>query len=235
MKVLGIIPARGGSKSVPKKNIKMLAGKPLIAWAIDVAEKSNLTKTIVTTDDEEIKAVSEKYGGYVPFIRPSDLATDRANAVPVMQHAVNFMEAQGEKYDAIMMIQPTAPMRIVEDLNKCIEIMEADPELEGVISVTDAAEYPERMKYMNENHILIDPPFCEAYENQARQELPKIYQKNGQIYLVRRDTMMNKNSFKGNKAYGYYVSDKRSVNIDNEFHFMQADWLMSNFKWEDWK
>jgi N-acylneuraminate cytidylyltransferase/CMP-N,N'-diacetyllegionaminic acid synthase len=125
IKVLGIIPARGGSKGVPGKNIKVLAGKPLIVHTIDVALKSNLHSVIVSTDDEAIAEVSKKAGAKVPFIRPAELATDSAKSIPVALHALKAMEEIEEiVYDAIMLLQPTAPFKTIEDINKALEKLE---------------------------------------------------------------------------------------------------------------
>jgi CMP-N,N'-diacetyllegionaminic acid synthase len=234
MKVLGIIPARGGSKTVPRKNIKDLAGKPLIAWTIEAAKASNLTRTILTTDDEEIANVGRQFGVDVPFMRPAELATDLANAVPVMQHALRECEKTDGEYDAIMMLQPTAPMRTTGDINKALEMLMNDKSIDAVISLTRAAEYPERMKYLDEDGNIVDPPFCEAYENQPRQELRQVYEKNGAIYLTRRDVILNRNSFKGSKCKALLVTEQRSVNIDTPFQFMIAEMLMKNFDWKNW-
>lgn len=234
MKVLGVIPARGGSKTVPRKNIKMLAGKPLIAWTIESAHGSKLNRTVLSTDDTEIAEVGRSFGVDVPFMRPAELATDLANSVPMMQHAVNECEKTDGRYDAIMMLQPTAPMRTSGDIDNALAILENEPDIDAVITLTRAAEYPERMKYLDENSLIVDPPFCEAYENQPRQELRQVYEKNGAIYLTRRDILMNRNSFKGDRCKALLVTEQRSVNIDTPFQFMIADMLMSNFDWKNW-
>ena len=127
MKVLAVIPARGGSKGVPQKNIRLLAGKPLIGYTIDAARDSKeLTNWIVSTDDEAIAEVARECGAEVPFIRPELLATDSAKAIPVIQHALKEMEERdGIQYDAVMMLQPTTPFRTAEDIDEAIRILRA--------------------------------------------------------------------------------------------------------------
>lgn len=225
MNILGIIPARGGSKGVPGKNIKHLAGKPLIAYSIDVAKDSGLSKVIVSTDNEQIADVARSLGADVPFLRPDFLASDTAKSLDVSRHALLAMEkSDNVLYDAIMLLQPTTPFRTTEDINQAIELLKSDPEADSVISVVDVqGHHPARMKYLEEG-VLLDPPFCEAYENQNRQELKPMYIRNGAIYLTKRDTLLN-NSYKGNKCLGLVMSNARSSNIDTLFDFKLAEWL----------
>lgn len=227
MKVLGVIPARGGSKGVPGKNIKLLAGKPLISHTIDAALSSVLTKVIVSTDDDAIKRTALKAGVAVPFKRPAELASDTAKSIDVARHALLTMEELDKTtFDAIMLLQPTAPFRTPEDINEAIRILESTPEADSVISVVDVeAHHPARMKYL-EGGRLIDPPFCEAYENQNRQELRPMYIRNGAIYLTKRDALL-KNSYKGKICMALIMPASRSVNIDTLQDFEYAEWIHS--------
>lgn len=228
MKVLGVIPARGGSKGVKNKNIKPLAGKPLIAYTIEAANKSDLDKVIVSTDSEDIAEVAKQHGGEVPFIRPSDLATDRAKAIPVIQHALQFFADEGEEFDAVMMLQPTTPFRRVEDINQAIKTLK-ETGADSVISVVDVkGHHPARMKYLSEGGRLIDPDFCEAYENQPRQELQPMYLRNGAIYLTRKE-ILDQSSFKGMDCRAQIMPDELSVNIDTELDFAYAGWVYEQF------
>jgi CMP-N,N'-diacetyllegionaminic acid synthase len=228
MRVLGVIPARGGSKGVPGKNIKVLAGKPLIVHTIEAATKSRLTNVVVSTDDQKIADVSKKAGASVPFMRPAELATDIAKSIPVAVHALETMERlENAKYDAVMLLQPTAPFRTTEDIDKAIETLEATS-ADSVISVQDVeAFHPARMKYL-EGDKLIDPPFCEAYENQARQELRPMYIRNGAIYLTRREVLV-KNSYKGKDCRALIMPVERSVNIDTIHDFDYAEWVYEKY------
>ena len=227
MKILGIIPARGGSKGVPGKNIKPLAGKPLILHSIDAARSSGLTKVIVSTDDDAIKDVAVKSGAAVPFKRPQELATDTARSIDVAKHALLAMEALDKtQYDAVMLLQPTAPFRRTQDIDEAIEILASNPKADSVISVVDVeAHHPARMKYL-ENGQLIDPPFCESHENQNRQELRPMYIRNGAIYLTRRGTLLN-NSYKGKTCMALVMPSAFSVNIDTLADFEYAEWIFN--------
>ena len=184
-----------------------------------------MTRVIVSTDSEEIAEVSKKYGAEVPFIRPAELATDSAKAIPVIQHAVAFMEdLEGEQYDAVMMLQPTTPFRRSSDINEAIRILE-ESGADSVISVVDVeGHHPARMKFLKEGR-LIDPPYCEAYENQPRQELETMYLRNGAIYLTRREVLLQ-NSFKGKDCRAWIMDTHRSVNIDTPLDFALAEFML---------
>lgn len=227
MKVLGVIPARGGSKGVIKKNIRLLGDKPLIAYSIEACLSSGIDRFIVSTDDEEIAETARKWGAEVPFLRPVELATDSARAIPVMQHALEWMEAADEtRYDALMMLQPTTPFRRSIDIDQAIATLRRTG-ADSVISVTDVeGHHPARMKYL-EGDRLIDPDFCEAYENQPRQELRPMYIRNGAIYLTRREILLA-GSFKGSDCRAHIMETIRSVNIDTQLDFDYAGFLISN-------
>jgi CMP-N-acetylneuraminic acid synthetase len=228
LNILGIIPARGGSKGVPRKNIKELNGKPLIKYTINEALISNLTDVIVTTDDFDIMKVAKESGVKAPFTRPKELANDNSLSIDVTIHALLKMEEiENVKYDAIMLLQPTAPFRECIDINNCIELLNSNKDIDSVISVVDVEAYhPARMKFIN-NGFLIDPIFCEKIENQNRQELESMYIRNGAIYLTRRDTLLKK-SYKGKKSMAYIMPKSRSINIDTKDDFQLAEWLISN-------
>ncbi|MBC8549709.1 MAG: acylneuraminate cytidylyltransferase family protein [Candidatus Brocadiales bacterium] len=228
LNVLGVILARGGSKGVPGKNIKPLAGIPLIAYTIKTALKSKyLTRTIISTDDEEIADLSRSYGGEVPFLRPAELATDNANAIPVIQHALTTLEKTGDsiEYDVVMMLQPTSPFRTEQDIDGAIKLLDRT-KADSVISVVDVdSHHPARMKYL-EGDELIDPLFAETYENQPRQELVPMYIRNGAIYATRKIILLN-GSFKGLDCRAWIMPRERSLNIDTEMDFKYAEWLIS--------
>lgn len=228
MKVLGIIPARGGSKGVKRKNIKMFGGRPLIAHAIEAALQSNLDDVIVSTEDDEIAAIAAELGASVPFKRPQELAQDTSNSVGVAIHGLNEMERlQETTYDAVMYLQPTTPFRKCEDINRSLDLLKHAEDADSVISVVDVNGYhPARMKYL-ENGYLIDPDFCEKEENQNRQELRPMYIRNGAIYLTRRNTLLSA-SFKGEKCLAYQMSNEDSFNIDTLQDFAYAKWIYNN-------
>ncbi len=229
MKILGIVPARGGSKGVPGKNIKELAGKPLIAYTIEAALNSSIDELILSTDDIGIAEVAMKFGARVPFTRPEILSNDTAKSIDVAIHGLTKMESIDKcEYDAIMLLQPTAPFRSSDDINSAIEILKNTHDADSVISVVDVqAHHPARMKYL-ENGVLIDPPFCEACENQNRQELKPMYIRNGAIYLTRRKTLLS-NSYKGKKCMAYVMPEIRSSNIDTLHDFDLAEWMYNKY------
>jgi CMP-N-acetylneuraminic acid synthetase len=226
MRILGVIPARGGSRAVPRKNLRLLGGKPLLWWTVEAAKGSKrLTRTVLSTEDEEIADIARTLGADVPFRRPPELATDRALSMPVMQHALQVVEQMehGTPYDALVMLQPTAPFRTSEDIDGAIEMFEATG-ADSVISVTNVdGHHPARMKYL-ENGRLVDPPFCETYENQPRQELRPMYVKNGAIYVTRRAVLLA-GSFKGHTCLAWVMPAERSANIDSLADFAYAAWL----------
>jgi CMP-N,N'-diacetyllegionaminic acid synthase len=229
VKILGIIPARGGSKGVPGKNIKYLADKPLINYTIEAALLSKLTKVIVSTDDDLIAKVASEAGALITFKRPAYLASDTAKSIDVAKHALLTMEQIDHiNYDAVMLLQPTTPFRTVQDINQAITILETSTDTDSVISVVDVlAHHPARMKYLRAGR-LIDPLFCEAYENQNRQELEPMYIRNGAIYLTKRATLLN-NSYKGEKCMALLMPQERSINIDTLHDFDFAEWTYNKY------
>ncbi|HQQ82606.1 MAG TPA: acylneuraminate cytidylyltransferase family protein [Cyclobacteriaceae bacterium] len=229
MRILGVIPARGGSKGVPHKNIRPLAGKPLIVHTIEAARASRLSKVIVSTDDESIAEVARRAGALVPFVRPADLASDSAKSMDVAIHALKTMEAEDAiQYDAVMLLQPTTPFRRVEDINNAIDKLSVNPEADSVISVVDVeGHHPARMKYIEDGR-LVDPPFVEAYENQNRQELRPMFIRNGAVYLTRRETLLQR-SYKGKVSLALIMPGELSINIDTLRDFDLAEWTYGKF------
>lgn len=228
MNILGIIPARGGSKGVIGKNQKKLSGKPLIQYTIEAALKSNLSEVIVSTDDKNIASISVNLGVNVPFIRPSEFASDTAQSIDVAIHALKFMQEKNDKnYDAVMLLQPTTPFRSTDDINNAIKLLSQHKDADSIISVVDVeGHHPARMKYIKDG-ILIDPPFCEKVENQNRQELDKMYIRNGAVYLTKSNVILNR-SYKGSKCLALLMPNSRSINIDTENDFKLAEWIFEN-------
>jgi len=227
MKILAVIPARGGSKGVIKKNIKLLNGKPLIEYTISEALKSKyITDLVVSTDDLEIKSVAEKCGGSCPFIRPSDLATDASYSAPVVAHALEHMEKQNRIiYDSILMLQPTSPFRTSSHIDRSIEKYNSH-KCDSVVSVVNVeGNHPFRMKRKVGDKLVnyIDQGF---WDMRPRQELPNVYIRNGAIYLIDRDTFIEEKQLIGRNCLGFEMSTGESVNIDNEIDFAVAEVLM---------
>lgn len=230
-RVLGVVPARGGSKSIRRKNLKPLLGRPLIAYTISEAKMAKrLGRVIVSSEDDEILEVSRRYGAETPFIRPQELATDEALAIDVMRHAVISVEKEeGMRYDVAVMLQPTTPLRTAEDIDLCVEKL-LSTGADSVISVVDVGpNHPLRMKTI-EGDKLIDYE-DETVENLPRQKLPPLYIRNGAIYATKRDVLIEAMSFKGKDCRAYLMPVERSVNIDDETDMALAEVLMKRRDW----
>jgi len=228
LKILAIIPARGGSKSVPKKNIRNLNGKPLIAHTIDAANKikNKFYRVVVSTDDEEISEISQKYGADVPFLRPAELSEDKTPTYPVLQHAVQFVEKQDStNIDLVMLLQPTAPFRTTQDILNCINLGQ-DLNTDSIISVVQVfSTHPILMKKIEDG--LLTHYSVEEKEGTPRQLYdPPAYMRNGAIYLTKRDVLIKDNSIWGNSITPYIMPQERSYNIDDEIDFVTSEIMM---------
>lgn len=221
MKVLGLIPARGGSKSIPRKNLVDLGGLPLIQWTVQAALGSSLTRVVVSTDSEEIATVSQSLGAEVPFTRPIELASDSTLSIDVVLHA---LDALGEEFDAVMLLQPTSPFRTASDIDAAINTIDGASSVISVVPVDGT--HPARMKFI-ESGLLIDPPFAETTENMPRQELRPMFIRNGAIYLTRTPEIRNR-TFKGSLSRALVMSKERSINIDSFFELAIARATLTN-------
>jgi CMP-N,N'-diacetyllegionaminic acid synthase len=222
-KILAVIPARGGSKGIPNKNIVDVGGNPLIKYTIDAALGSEmLTHCVVSTDNDEISDIAKSCGALVPFKRPKHLSNDKALSLPVIQHAVEFMEAeQGYQYDLVIMLQPTTPLRQTEDIDNAINML-LDNNADSVISVVEVeGHHPLRMKRIVDGRLInyID----QGHEDmRPRQDLPPVYIRNGAIYATIRNTLMIEDSFTGKDSRAYIMPNERSVNIDTHQDLLLA-------------
>lgn len=227
--VLAVIPARGGSKGVPRKNIRLVCGKPLIAYTIEttLAARRLFYRIIVSTDDDEIAAVARRYGAEVPFLRPAELAADHVPMVPVLQHAVRFVEDQdGVRLDWVCLLQPTEPFRILEDIEAALRLGQAGG-CDSVISVVQVfAVHPILMKRIENGRLL---PYCiEEEEGTRRQDYqPPAYLRNGAIYMTRRDVLMERNSIWGDVIRPYIMPPERSVGVDSELDLKLVELLVA--------
>ena len=221
LSILGIVTARGGSKGVPRKNIRLLAGKPLLQYTAEAALASErLTHTILTTDDEEIAEVGRRCGLDVPFMRPAALAEDKTPTLPVLQHAVSQLEAEGKRYDAICLLQPTNPLRQTETIDGCIDLM-IQSQADSVVTMLPVPhEYNPHWVYIQDQDGRFQLSTGEAQPIPRRQSLPPAYHREGSVYVMRRDVLMEQNSLYGDTLLGYLLEPKMSVNIDT---------------WEDWQ
>lgn len=227
-RIFAVVPARGGSKGVPRKNLREVAGQPLIGWtlATALAARHLFAEIVVSTDDPEIAAVSRSCGVEAPFLRPAELAADRAPTLPVLRHAVEFLETRsGRPCDWVCLLQPTAPLRSVADLEAAVALAAAG-NCDSVISVTRVeAHHPILMKRIEGDRLL---PYClEEKEGTRRQDLePPAYLRNGAIYLTRRDVLMERGSIWGEVIRPLLMPAERSHSIDTEIDLRLADLLL---------
>jgi len=227
LRVLGIIPARGGSKGVPRKNIRTLSGRPLIYYTIAACLKSErLTDFVLTSEDREILDIAQSLGCPV-LERPQELALDETPSLPVIQHALIEQEKQcNDRYDAICLLQPTNPLRIASDIDGAVELLTATG-ADSVISFTPVGErHPARMKTIDADGRVHDPEFAEAFEGQRRQELAPFYLRDGSIYLTRRDVLVNQHSLKGDDCRAWIIPPERARNIDEPLDIFFVTQLM---------
>jgi CMP-N-acetylneuraminic acid synthetase len=225
---LAVIPARGGSKEVPYKNKRLICGRPLITYTLDRAQAARhlFHRVIVSTDDPEIAEIARTHGVEVPFMRPPELAGDTIPMVPVLQHAVDFVEKQDNlRLDWACLLQPTEPFRTVEDLERAIELANQGG-CDSIISVVQVfATHPILMKRIENGRLL---PYCiEEKEGTRRQDYdPPAYMRNGAIYLTRRDVLMQQNSIWGKTIRPYVMPPERSVSVDSELDLKLVEILM---------
>lgn len=225
-KILGVITARGGSKGIPRKNIKDLDGKPLIAYTIEVAKKSKLlTRCIVSTDDAEIADISRKYGADIPFMRPAEFAQDKSTSMEVVQHALKCLkEDDGEDYDYLMILQPTSPLRSTEDIDESIREI-VDTQADSVMGMMELVDFSiKKIKKIKDDLVL---PFLEdeGKESSRRQDLEKMYKRNCAIYLTRVDLIMQGDLF-GKVSRPHIMPEERSVDINELMDFEIAELII---------
>lgn len=231
MRTLGIIPARGGSKGIPKKNIMEIGGKPLIHYTINAAAGSeHLTDFIVSTEDEEIAGLSRDEGAKVPFVRPAELATDTASSLEVVEHALDSYDPDGF-FTHVLLLQPTTPLRKSEDIDGAIEIARRW-DSESVVSFCEIGSHHPYYMYFVEEPEAEDHP-CrvkQAFDypvGMRRQEFPKAAYRNGALYLTRTDHFRRERSFVSERITPYFMPVARSVNIDEMDDVACAEYWIS--------
>ena len=214
MKTLGIIPARGGSKGIPKKNIKLLNGKPLIAYTLEAALSSTIDRVVVSTDCQEIAQVAKQFGVEV-FIRPSELAKDSTPTLPVLQHIVNNIN---ETFDAVVTLQPTSPLRVARHINEAIELFKNDDMADSLVSVVEVPH-----NYMSEKLMDIKGKYLVGNsEPKRRQEVKKMYARNGAAIYITKASRLDKYIFGGN-ILPCFMSKINSIDVDD-----LEDWEIVN-------
>jgi CMP-N-acetylneuraminic acid synthetase len=227
MDCVTLIPARGGSKGIPGKNIKPLAGKPLIAWTLEAARAvGRLRRVIVSTDDEAIANVARQWGAETPFLRPARLAQDDSTQVDVAEHALGWLEEkQSDRPDYLLLLQPTSPLRTSGDIEQALSLA-LKQTADAVLGVCEARPHPHLARRIAEDGTLRD--FVpQARPCPRRQDLPPAYCVNGAIYLIRREVLLRERTFHPARAYPYVMPQERSLDIDDPWDWRLAEFLLS--------
>jgi len=230
--VLAIIPARGGSKGIPHKNIRNFAGHPLIAYSIMAARQAqSVTRVIVSTDDPQIAAVAREYGAEVPFMRPDELAQDQTLDLPVFQHALAWLIAN-EAYspDAVVQLRPTSPVRPLGLVNEAVNMLLSNPDADSVRGVVPAGQNPHKMWRIDPDsgqmHNLIDVQGVPEPYNAPRQVLPPVYWQTGHIDVIRPAVIQEHNSMSGKVILPVKIDPRYTVDIDGPSDWQRAEWLV---------
>ncbi|WP_436872825.1 cytidylyltransferase domain-containing protein [Acinetobacter haemolyticus] len=228
-KVTALIPARGGSKRLPRKNVKLLGNKPLIAWSIDTAKASKyIDRVIVSTDDKEIKHIAEEYGAEVPFLRPEHLSNDHASSFDVIKHAIVFLKLN-QVNELIVLLQPTSPLRLVSEVDSALEFFLAK-NAKGVVSVSKTEHSPMWSNILPENGCMSDFMRPEV-QGKRSQDLPQFFRLNGSIYIYETLSLLKQAKiFFDESVYGFETSLETAVDIDTALDFKIAEVLLGDEK-----
>jgi len=229
LKILALIPARGGSKGVPRKNIRLLGNKPLIGWTIEAAKNCSFKmRTVVSTDDPDIAEIAKSFGAEVPFLRPTELATDTTADYPVCVHALDWLlKNEHYKPDLIVWLRPTTPMRQSQDIDDSIKQIVAIDST-GLRSVCAVEHHPYWMKTLSKSNNQLTP-FIEGVSEEKyyqRQLLPPTYRLNGAVDITWHQTIQVEKKLYGSNIQGYIMPVERSIDIDTELDFLIAELLM---------
>jgi len=229
--VLALVPARGGSKSIPRKNIRPFAGHPLIAYSIAAGLQSKLvTRTIVSTDDDEIAAVAREYGAEVPFLRPAELARDETTDLPVFQHALAWLaEHEGYTPDIVVQLRPTSPVRPPECVDRAVQILLQHPEADSVRGVVPSGQNPHKMWKIDTKGRMVPLLTVDGLEesyNAPRQALPPTFWQTGHIDAIRVASIHRKNSLSGDVILPLMLESRYTVDIDTLNDWKRGEWIV---------
>lgn len=230
-KILGIIPARGGSKGIPGKNIRLLDGKPLIYYAMEAARSSNLVdRLILTSDSQEIANVGRDMGIEVPFLRPQELARDDTPMLPVIEHTLGFVEEQGWQPDIILLLQPTAPLRRAEHIRSAVKLL-VETKCDSVVSVVEVPRHyvPDFVLRLDDGRLR---PYLDGPLVTRRQDARPAYSRDGTIYAFRRDVFVTKHSIYGDDCRPLLIPGDQSCNLDTMEDWHTAEKMILQYKKE---
>ncbi len=228
-KILAIITARGGSKGLPKKNIKELCGKPLIVWTIQSAQRCTyIDELFVSTDCNEIAAVCENYGAPVPFLRPAHLAEDHSSSVDVVEHVVASLEEQGKYFDYIVLLEPTSPLRKKDDLNTIVEQVVTNAHFDGLITLGEVhTEHPMIVKKITDDGKIAS--YIEDVKKiSQRQQADKAYFPYGVAYVIKVDVFKDKKAFYTDNMDYYIIERWQNYEVDDVYDFLCIEAILKN-------
>jgi CMP-N,N'-diacetyllegionaminic acid synthase len=227
--VLGVIPARGGSKGIPNKNLALLCGRPLLAYTADaVKESRKLTRTIVSTDDQRIAECARSLGLEVPFMRPAPLAADEAPMLPVLQHALDMMRADGFETDIVVLLQPTSPLRRAEHIDTAVDWLQRTA-ADSVVSVVEVPHQFNPTSVMRLEDGLLKP-FLDGPTATRRQDKPKLFARNGPAVLAVRAAVVASGSLYGERSWPLGMSPEDSLDIDNPLDLRIAEFVIGGVR-----
>lgn len=228
-KILAVLPARGGSKGLPKKNIRPMLDKPLLVWTLEQAKRSKyITRTFVSTDDDEIAQIARLHGIEVPFLRPKEYAQDASPTIDAIIHALDSFEKQGEFFDIIILLEPTSPLRKKDDIDNAIETyLHNSSDSESLVSVGEVhLENPYIMKIIEDNHVI---PFIENLQKiYQRQQLPKIFFPYGVIYLSTVEAIRREKTFYQENTIPFFIERWQNYEIDDIYDFYCVETIIKN-------
>ena len=230
-KILAVIPARGGSKGVPRKNIIEVGGHPLIKYTIDCGKNSKyLDRVVISTEDLLIKKVAEENGGDVPFLRPKELAEDTSKTIDCIVHAVDTLKSMGEEYDYVMILQNTVPLRKSWHVDEAIEMI-VDSNERSLVSISEVDEHPILMRTLNEDKMVKN--LLQMNSTMRRQDFPKFYKVDGAIAIQKIDEKFNLETSINDGKLGYVIERKYSTDIDNYLDIKIIEYYLEKEKEEE--
>jgi CMP-N-acetylneuraminic acid synthetase len=231
MRTVGIITARGGSKGIPRKNLKLLAGKPLLVWTVEAAlQATKLARVILSTDDDEIADIGRTAGIDVPFMRPRELALDTTPSLPVLQHAANWLDDAHDPYQAIVLLQPTSPLRTAATIDGCVALLERSGADSVMTVIPIPAEHNPHWVYVRDASGALTLVTGEKEPIARRQDLPPAFCRDGSVFVVRREVLVERSSLYGDRTVGYVVNPASTVDIDTEEDWARTEAVLRDLR-----
>jgi len=226
-RVLGLVPARAGSKGIPGKTLRLLGAKPLLQYTAEAALAcQQLSRTVLSTEDEQIATLGRRCGLDVPFLRPAHLAHDDTPMLPVVQHALRCLAKMGDDYDAVCLLQPTSPLRSTEDIDGCIGLLLSSGADAVVTTLPVPPEHNPHWVYLTDETGLLRLSTGAGTPIPCRQQLPAAVHREGSVYVTRTRVVLGQDSLYGERLVGYPMAPERSVNIDDPEDWVRAEQMM---------